>query len=139
LSDRKGFSLKLRIRGNSIRLRLGESEVAQLAKGGRISESTQFSSLPGSELTCTLATSPDETEITASFAANEIKVTVPEVLCRTWANSEQVGLKHEQRVNGEVRLSIVIEKDFRCLEPRPSEDQSDSFPNPAQGKACNPH
>jgi hypothetical protein len=131
--------MKLRIRGNSIRLRLGESEVAQLIKGGRVSESTQFLPLAGGQLTYTLVTSPDEKEITARLADNEIKVTVPEVLGQGWANSGQVGLKHEQPINGEVSLSIAIEKDFRCLEPRSSEDQSDTFPNPAQGKDCGPH
>lgn len=128
--------MKLRIRGNSIRLRLGESEIAQLAKTGRVSESTPFSALPGNQLTYTVVTSAAESEISARLLDNEIKVTVPEVLGRGWANSAQVGLKHEQRIDGGVSLSIVIEKDFRCLEPRPGEDQSDSFPNPATGAAC---
>lgn len=128
--------MKLRIRGNSIRLRLGGSEVAQLAKTGHVSESTRFSALPGNQLTYTVATSADEREISARLADNEITVTVPEVLGRSWANSTQVGLKHEQRINDQASLSIVIEKDFRCLEPRPGEDQSDSFPNPATDAAC---
>ena len=128
--------MKLRIRGNSIRLRLGEREVAQLAKDGRVSESTLFSASVGNQLTYSVVTSSNENEISARLADKEITVTVPEVLGRGWANSAQVGLKHEQRINDEASLSIVIEKDFRCLEPRPGEDQSDSFPNPAQGAAC---
>jgi hypothetical protein len=128
--------MKLRIRGNSIRLRLGESEVAQLAKTGRVSESTQFSGLPGNQLTYSVVTSADEAEISARLMDNEITVIVPEVLGRGWASSTQVGLKHEQRINDQASLSIVIEKDFRCLDPRPGEDQSDSFPNPAKGAAC---
>jgi len=62
-----------------------------------------------------------------------------QVLGQVWANSERVGLNHEQKVNGEASLTIVIEKDFQCLEPRPNEDQSDSFPNPAKGAACGHH
>jgi hypothetical protein len=129
--------MKLRIRGNSIRLRLGESEVAQLVQDGRVSESIQFSAFPGSQLTYTVETSPDTKEMTARFADSEIKVTVPESLGQGWANSEQVGLKQVQPIDCEVNLSILIEKDFRCLEPRPGEDQSDTFTNPGQGKPCN--
>jgi len=129
--------MKLRIRGNSIRLRLGESEVAQLVKDGRVSESIQFSAFPGSRLTYTVVTSPDAKEITARLRDSEIEVTVPEGLGQGWANSEQVGLNHVQPIDNEVNLSILIEKDFRCLEPRPGEDQSDTFTNPAQGKPCN--
>jgi hypothetical protein len=128
--------VKLRIRGNSIRLRLGESEVAQLVKDGRVSESTRFSLLQGGLLTYTVVVSPDEKVISATLADHEIKVSLPGELARGWANSGQVGLKHSQRINDDVSLAIVIEKDFRCLEPRPGEDQSDSFPNPAVGGAC---
>jgi hypothetical protein len=130
--------MKLRIRGNSIRLRLGQSEVDQLVKGGCVSESIQFSAFPRSQLTYTVVTSSAEKEITACLAESEIKVTVPEGWGQAWANSAQVELKGVQPVAGEVNLSILIEKDFRCLEPRPGEDQSDSFSNPAQGtKGCN--
>jgi hypothetical protein len=128
--------MKLRIRGDSIRLRLGQSEVAQLVKGGRVSASIRFSALPGNHLSYAVVTSPTEKEITAHLTDHEIKVTVPEGLARDWANSEQVGLSQVQQVDGEVSLSIQIEKDFQCLEPRPGEDQSDSFQNPSQGKHC---
>lgn len=47
LCRRKGASMKLRIRGDSIRLRLGESEVAQLVESGRVSEHVRFSAAPG--------------------------------------------------------------------------------------------
>lgn len=130
--------MKLRIRGNSLRLRLGESEVAQLVKSGRISESIRFSASPESHLTYSVAASPDVTEITARLADGEIKVTVPEDLGHKWANSEQVGLERTQQINSASSLSILIEKDFRCLHPRPGEDQSDTFTNPAEGKPCNP-
>ncbi|HMD85975.1 MAG TPA: hypothetical protein VKO18_14870 [Terriglobia bacterium] len=129
--------MKLRIRGNSIRLRLGQSEVAQLVKDGRVSASIRFSAFPQDQLTYRVVTSLAEKEITARLADREIKVTVPEGLAQGWANSEQIGLKHVQQIDSEVSLSILIEKDFRPLEPRPDEDLSDSFTNPAQGKHCN--
>lgn len=131
--------MKLRLRLNSIRLRLGESEVAQLARDGRVSDSVQFSASPPSALTYSIVTSPDEPEITACFEDSEIKVTVPAASAKAWANSEQVGLNGAQQISDETHLTVLIEKDFRCLAPRPGEDESDSFANPAQGKSCNHH
>jgi hypothetical protein len=131
--------MKMRLRGNSIRLRLGEKEVAQLAKGGRVSDSIQFSESPPSALTYRVVTSSEEKGITARFAGSEITVTVPAASAKTWASSEQVGLNGVQPISNGTSLNILIEKDFRCLAPRPGEDESDSFANPAQGKECPPH
>ncbi len=129
--------MKLRIRGNSIRLRLGQSEIAQLVKEGGVHASIQFSAFPKTQLSYAVVTSPGEKEITARLADSEIRVTVPDGLAQGWAHSEQVGLKHRQQIGGEASLTILIEKDFRCLEPRSDEDQSDSFKNPFEGKCSN--
>jgi hypothetical protein len=131
---REECPMKLRIRGNSIRLRLGQSEVAQLVKDGRVHASIQFSAIPKSQLSYTLVTSPTEEDISAQLVDSEIKVTVPEGLARGWANSEQVGLKNVQQIDGKASLWILIEKDFQSLEPRPDDDQSDNFKNPFEGK-----
>lgn len=129
--------MKLRIRGNSIRLRLGQSEVAQLVKDDCVFASIRFSAFPKDQLAYSVVTSLSEKEITAHLADSEIKVTVPEGLAQGWANSQQVGLKHVQQIGSEVGHTILIEKDFRPLEPRPDEDQSDNFKNPSEGKHCN--
>ena len=130
--------MKLRIRGNSIRLRLGKSEVAQLTKDGVVHASTRFSAVPTAQLRYSLVTSLTDKEISAHLVDSEIKVTVPEKLAREWESSDQIGLKHEQQIDREGSLAIIIEKDFHSLEPRPDEDQSDSFANPFEGKKhCN--
>ena len=135
---RKEFVMKLRIRDNSIRLRLGKSEVAQLARDGSVHASIRFSDVPKTQLRYSLVTSLAATEISAHLGDGEIKVTVPEGLAREWANSEQTGLKHEQRIDREESLAILVEKDFHSLQPRADEDQSDSFANPFEGKKhCN--
>lgn len=131
--------MKMRLRGNSIRLRLGEREVAQLANTGRVAESVQFSASPLSSLTFSLVTSPDEKDITARFAEGEITVTVPAGSAKVWASSEQVGMHGGQPVGNGTSLTILIEKDFRCLASRPGEDESDNFANPAQGEEHTSH
>lgn len=130
--------MKLRIRGNSIRLRLGKSEVASLAETGGVNASIRFSAEPDAHLNYSLVTSPTEKAISARLVDREIKVIVPEGLAREWAKSERVGLEHVQPIGAGDSLAILIEKDFHSLEPRPGVDQSDSFANPFEGKKhCN--
>lgn len=126
--------MKLRIRGNSIRLRLGQSEVAQLAETGRVNDFVRFSAVPESRLTYTLQSSSSAPAISASLSGGEMTITVPEGQAREWADTDLVGLEHAQPIDGEECLSIVIEKDFQCLARQRNEDQSDNFPNPLVGK-----
>ncbi len=127
--------MKLRIKGNSIRLRLGGSEVARLVKDGLVSESTQFAAAPGNQLIYAIVTSPDEKQISATLRDNVITIKIPESMGREWAGSAQVSLKCEQRISAEATLFILIEKDFACLADRPGEDESDAYPNPARNGA----
>jgi hypothetical protein len=126
--------LKLRIRRNSIRLRLGESEVAKLVSTGRVTESIQFAAPPDGRLSYTLVMSPSARQIAADFADNEVTLTVPESLAQRWGNSAEVGMTHEQPIGNGAHLTILIEKDFNCLAPRPGEDESDTFANPGTGQ-----
>ena len=126
--------MKLRIRGNSIRLRLGKGEVAQLAKDGSVYASIRFSAATNAQLRYSLVTSPTDKEISAQLVDSEIKVTVPEDLAREWANSEQIGLKHEQQIDREESLAILIEKDFHSLEPRPDRRSVGQFREPLRGE-----
>jgi hypothetical protein len=112
--------VKLRIRGNSIRLRLGQSEVQRLNEGQRVEEQTQFG--PASKLTYAIEPTARD-DISADFANNKVIVRVPRGAIADWATSDQVGINSQQ---GE--LKILIEKDFECSDP--TESQADAFPNP---------
>ncbi len=124
--------MKLRIFGNSLRLRLSQSEVASLHQTGKVEDHISFGKSAGQSLTYTLESS-GASQITATFEAGRIAVAVPEALARQWALSEEVSLKAEQPTNIGETLKILIEKDFKCLTPR-EEDESDNFPNP--NKTC---
>jgi hypothetical protein len=121
--------MKLRIRGNSIRLRLTQSEVAQLATEGLVENVVTFGS---AELRYSVTRNGDR--VTADLSDNKITVSVPEQTVFEWANSEEVGIKGTQPVpDGE--LHVLIEKDFTCLKPRPGDEDADAFANPlAAGK-----
>jgi len=121
--------MKLRIRGDSIRLRLKRGEVDQLAAGTSIVEETHF---PGTVLTCRLDVS-EKSSISATFDNGSLVVSLPRPKVLDWASTDEVSLFTEQKLSGSGALSLLIEKDFKCLEPghhRDCEDDEDTFPHP---------
>ncbi len=122
--------MKIRICGNSIRLRLKRAEVDQIAAGNSILEETHF---PNSVLTYRLDVSGDRV-ISASFDTGSLVVCLPEAEVSDWAGSDKVSLFAEQNLPGSGSLSLLIEKDFKCLEPghhRDCADDEDTFPHPS--------
>jgi hypothetical protein len=117
--------MKLRIRGQSLRLRLTRQEVSRLVQSGTLEETTVFGPAPDARLTCFVGLAPAN-DINASFLNGRIAVTLPADQAAAWAAGEAVGLYAET----EAGLKIAVEKDFRCLEPRRGEDDSDAFERP---------
>jgi hypothetical protein len=122
--------MKLRIRGNSIRLRLSQREVSSLIAEGVIHESVYFSAVPADCLTYSVQLSPNTPAPSASHNNGNILVVLPRVLAVQWANSDQTGITHAKSLGDGNDLRIVVEKDFRCPQPRPEEDEADNFPHP---------
>jgi hypothetical protein len=121
--------MKLRIRADTVRLRLKRGEVEQLAAGDSIVGETHF---PGSVLTYRLDLS-DNGAISAAFGNGTLVVSVPRSAAVEWATTDQVSLSAEQALADNVTLSLLIEKDFSCLAPgrhRHSEDDEDTYAHP---------
>jgi hypothetical protein len=127
--------MKLRIRGNSLRLRLTKTEVARFAETGAIEDMIEFGFAPHQNLHYALKKSDSE-NVHATFEENRICVLLPHEKAENWTNSDQNGFEAEQIVGEDKRLRILIEKDYACLEERPFEDESDAFPHPFKGKTC---
>lgn len=123
--------MKLRIRGNTLRLRLTQTEVATLADAGEVCEHTAFGG--GSALCYCLRADARASRVAARFADGRIDVAVPAAIVAHWATSEQVSIEAEQPTGGDAPLALLIEKDFACLAERPGEDDSDAFPHPSAG------
>jgi hypothetical protein len=122
--------MKLRIRGNAIRLRLKRGEVESLAAGERLVEETAF---PGSVFSYSLELSDNE-DMMASFEGGQIEITMPREIIPEWADTDLVSLYTEQKLSGDGLLEILVEKDFTCLEPghhRNCEDDQDTYPHPS--------
>ena len=126
--------MKLRLRGNSIRLRLLRGEVRQLGLTGNVTETTRFGLSDNENLTFTLAASTATESIAARFAGNQITVLLPETTAREWVESDEISLNGEQVLNERETLKILIEKDFVCLDRVDDADNVDAYPHPKPDK-----
>jgi len=120
--------VKLRIRDNSVRLRLTQGEVDTLRSDGILSARTGFPG--GRDFQYVLESSPASVAPGAFFSENVITVRLPETTVLAWASSEQVSIEGVQILDDGEQLAILVEKDFSCLAPREGEDESDMYPHP---------
>lgn len=128
--------MKLRITGNSIRLRLMKSEVAQLAETGLVEETIEFGLTPDQRLTYALSLSESIEIPCAEMKSNRLSIILPAPQAETWRQTDQIGIRAGQILSADKKLQILVEKDFACLEERPGEDESDAFPHPKTGQSC---
>lgn len=126
--------MKIRIKGNSIRFRLTQSETVKFDVGEKIEEKIEFGTKENQCLTFSLISEHHAEEISADQKHNQISVIVPRQIVEYWAQSEQVGISHQQFLSADKMLQILIEKDFTCLVPRRNEDESDNFPHPKESE-----
>ena len=121
--------MKIRIKGNSIRYRVTQSEVALLAETGLLLEKTCFG--PGAEqqFFYALETRDDIDHLHAAFQHNRITMFVPAQAAKIWPNEERIGFEQTIQVTPDTNLFLLLEKDFVCLD-KTDEDQSDNYPHP---------
>jgi hypothetical protein len=122
--------MKIRIKGNSLRIRLSKSEVNLLATAGYIEERTDF---VNKTLFYAVESTTGDT-MTADFNGEKVIMYIPENLLKEWAFSDQVSLEHQMDINKNHALQMLLEKDFKCIDADSNEDQSDYFENPL--KSC---
>ena len=119
--------MKLRIKGSSIRLRLTQTEVKEIAEGRACVEELCFA--PGKSLKYSLVGTTEAAE-NVEYSGTSLCVQIPQKDLVRWASSEEVGIEFFQENGESDQLKILVEKDFACLKPREGEDDSDAFPNP---------
>jgi hypothetical protein len=127
--------MKLRIQGNYIRFRLTQSEVATLAAGARLEESTQFAPAASDFFTYVVEKASQCREVRAWRSDGQIGVTLPDDLVQAWAKTDQVAIEHCQPVGEGAVLHIAVEKDYRCLHSGKDGEENDNFPNPNDAAA----
>src|SRR5438128_949324 len=125
--------MKIRIKGNSIRFRLTQTEIKNFEKTGQLEERTEFPN--GLSFAYRLERKAGVSELEASLKENIITLFVPVGIANEWTTSDIIGYDHKMKIVGDKELFLLIEKDFVCLD-HTLEDQSDNYPNP--NKACSP-
>lgn len=120
--------MKIRIRDNSIRLRLTRTEVDTVCSEGMVSARVSFPG--GAVLDYVLESTAAVVKPTARFGDGALAVSLPESEVQDWASTEQVSIAAEEILDDGDYLKILVEKDFACLAPREGEDESDMFPHP---------
>jgi hypothetical protein len=120
--------VKLRIRDNSIRLRLTRGEVETLQKEGIVTARTGFPG--GRDFQYVVESSPASVSPGALLSENVMTVHLPETTVLAWAATDQVSIDGEQLLNDGEKTTILVEKDFVCLAPRDGENEADMFPHP---------
>jgi hypothetical protein len=126
--------MKLRIKGNSLRLRVSRSETTRLMQTGRIEETILFGAEDDAKLTYALEHSGATTELSVRYRPLEVAVMLSTEEARRWSNSDQVGFYRDIAIRGEV-LAVLVEKDFACLDGSDA-DNEDTFENPNIETAC---
>jgi hypothetical protein len=121
--------MKLRIKGDSIRLRLSKTDVANLCREGVVEEETHF---PHTLFKYRLEPSADEKH-SATFSNNLLTVRIPASFISGWMDNEVVGTEGWCKTEGSADLRILVEKDFKCLDAT-HESQEDNYENP--NKTC---
>jgi hypothetical protein len=125
--------MKIRIKGNSVRLRLTRSEVETLCDEGSFSEQTDFN---GRVFIYALRSDDGIEEMRADFIEDTITVYIPEAQLNGWKDNNEVGFYNNMPLSDGQGLTLQVEKDFACLDER-REDESDNYPNPKADIAKN--
>ncbi|MEL7251780.1 MAG: hypothetical protein AAFO03_25390 [Bacteroidota bacterium] len=127
--------MKLRILNNSLRLRLSQSEVRELADQHSVRATTHFPGGVTFSYAIRQTTGIDQPQ--ATYSDQGITLLLPATMANDWANGNDISLRASSPLPDGNELTILVEKDFQCLTDRPHEDESDLFPHPKQGDvAC---
>lgn len=128
--EQNSTSMKLRILGNSIRLRLTKKEVASLTTSWTLQEKTPFGE---KNFFYALQVVQDGDQLSADFNDGRITLFIPVSLVNNLAQTDLVGVETTLFLPRGESLNLLVEKDFKCLD-EPSTDQSDMYDNP--NKIC---
>ena len=126
--------MKLRIRGNTVRLRLQRAELIRLCETGLVCETLLLASSEGVPFRYQVQTLPGE-QLQLHHRDGVLSVGMPQTWAEDLLHTPQTGYTAELPAAAGGLIRVTIEKDFESRLDRPCEDDSDAFPNPG---ACIP-
>ncbi len=120
--------MKLRIKGNSLRIRLNKTEVNLISTTGYLEEETLFGN---NRFVYALQQIDEGNALKAALEENKMIMFVPASLIKDWPQNNIVGFEANIPLAGNKTLYLLLEKDFVCLDET-NEDQGDNYENPSQ-------
>jgi hypothetical protein len=127
--------MKLRIKGNSLRLRVSRSELEHFLAGSRIEETIHFAAASQAKLIYALESTLQASAVRVRYRPQEVTVILSDEQARIWGKDSEVGVYTSVDIGSTGSLEVIIEKDFACLD-RSDEDNGDTFDNPHAGTVC---
>lgn len=121
--------MKLRIRDNTLRVRLTQNEVRQWSEG--VTLYYRMSCGPNSALNYSLHPY-DEDKPFVQVEGSNIHIYVPLNWGKKLGHTDQIGFEYTQSWGDDLdkSLRLLIEKDFTCLKPRAGDDDKDTYAHP---------
>lgn len=121
--------MKLRLKQNTIRIRMTRDEVNALVQNGTVQDQTRFTIQDALTYRINLSIT-DNPAIT--LVDHNIDLFIPAEQVVGWQDNDLVGFSWDIDLGNNERVSLLIEKDFQCLTSRPGEDESNLYANPNQ-------
>lgn len=118
--------MKIRIKGNSIRLRLTKTDIQNLKEKGIVEEKTIIRTQEIFKYSLVI----DEkiSAISAEFNANKITVFLSKKEAEILTETDEITVEGSQNNGEEKGLFLLVEKDLQCLDIT-HEDQTDMYEN----------
>jgi hypothetical protein len=122
--------MKIRIQGNTIRLRLNRPEVSEFERSGRVGSAIEFPD--GRRLAYALVRAG--ARVDAAFDTDEVQIRVPEAAARDWTGTDRVSIQDRAPLRAGSELEIIVEKDFQCMHKGEAGKDPNAYPNPMAGE-----
>ncbi|MDQ3016472.1 MAG: hypothetical protein M3R25_07120 [Bacteroidota bacterium] len=123
--------MKVRLQGNTIRLRLKMHETDRLFENGMIEDVLEFG--PGDDEKLRFQIIKGDEDFAIVQEGLTIGIVVPGTLIDTWTKTDLVGFEESITTSKGIAIKVLIEKDFACLDGVREEEEG-SYTNPE--KTC---
>ena len=127
--------MKLRIQGDSLRLRVSRSELARLLDGERVEDTIHFSAAPDAHLTYAMQSASQAEPVRVEYGPQIAVVLISRTRMSSWGKNSEVGIYESIDLGSSRSLEVIVEKDFACLD-RSAEENIDTFANPLAEAVC---
>jgi hypothetical protein len=107
--------MKVRFKGNSIRVRVSSSELARIQAGTRIEETVHFPEPPEATLIYALEAVRQAPDVTIRYDDREVTVIISEDQARNWGSGSQLGVHTSLDLGAAGSIEVIVEKDSAGL------------------------